>query len=144
MMIGTQNRYLNQCKYEPCEKTQLLPCYKVLHAHHLPSILINHGSVERPLTVSGMPSKSSIPHFAKNVKQPHHCRSVPVGGAAVLLPCSRATARLYYYNSIDVQWLDCTAAKQPHHPPERSGSDAAVWHFLQSVVYWILRAYLKR
>ena len=99
-MIGTQNRYLNQCKYEPCEKTQLLPCYKVLHAHHLPSILINHGSVERPLTVSGMPSKSSIPHFAKNVKQPHHCRSVPVGGAAVLLPCSRATARLYYYNSI--------------------------------------------
>ena len=33
---------------------------------------------------------------------------------------------LYYYNSIDVQWLDCTAAKKPHHPPERSGSDAAV------------------
>ena len=99
-MVGKRNCDLNQCQNEPCEKTQLLPCYKVLHAHHLPSILINHGSVERSPTVSGMPSKFSIPHFEKNVKQPHHCRIVPVGGAAFLLPCSRAIAHLYYYNSI--------------------------------------------
>ena len=70
------------------------------HTDHLPSVPMSSGSRNKPPTVSGMPSKSSIPHFAKNVKQPHHCRIVPVGGAAVLLPCSRAIARLYYYNSI--------------------------------------------
>ena len=99
-MIGTQNRYLNQCKYEPCEKTQLLPCYKVLHAHHLPSILINHGSVERPPTVSGMPSVFYYITLREKCQTAASLPDFPVGGAAVLLPCSRATARLYYYNSI--------------------------------------------
>ena len=39
MMVGKRNCNLNQCQNEPCEKTQLLPCYKVLHVHHLPSIV---------------------------------------------------------------------------------------------------------
>ena len=38
--------------------------------HHLPSIQIEDcGSRNKPPTVSGMPSKFSIPHFAKNVKR---------------------------------------------------------------------------
>ena len=56
MMIGKQNCCLNQCKYEPCKKTQLLPCYKILHIHHLPSIIKIMGAWKRPPTVIGMPS----------------------------------------------------------------------------------------
>ena len=55
MMIGKQNCCLNQCKYEPCKKTQLLPCYKILHIHHLPSIIKIMGAWKRPPTVIGMP-----------------------------------------------------------------------------------------
>ena len=68
MMIGKQNCCLNQCKYEPCKKTQLLPCYKILHIHHLPSIIKIMGAWKRPPTVIGMPSNLSIPYFDKNVK----------------------------------------------------------------------------
>ena len=69
MMIGKQNCCLNQCKYEPRKKAQLLPCYKILHVHHLPSIIIILGAGIDRLPFQVCPQNPSIPHFAKNVKQ---------------------------------------------------------------------------
>ena len=39
------------------------------HTDHLPSVPMSSGSRNKPPTVSGMPSKFSIPHHAKNVKR---------------------------------------------------------------------------
>ena len=75
------------------------------HTDHLPTVVNSAVGVEAKENSNRLPFQVCprffiISHYAKNVKQPHHCRIVPVGGAAFLLPCSRAIARLYYYNSI--------------------------------------------
>ena len=78
MMVGKRNCDLNQCQNEPCEKTQLLPCYKVLHVHHLPSIVKSWELESTAYRFQVCPQNFSIPHLPRLVKSRIQRAKAPV------------------------------------------------------------------